>query len=57
MRILATIHPPEATEAILTCLGLPVRAPPIAPPQPDDAAPAEDWADGVDALPPDDIDT
>lgn len=31
MRILATIHPPEATSAILACLGLPVRAPPSAP--------------------------
>ncbi|HEX5043670.1 MAG TPA: transposase, partial [Candidatus Polarisedimenticolaceae bacterium] len=31
MRILAAIHPPEATVAILECLGLPTRAPPIAP--------------------------
>lgn len=31
MRILATIHPPETTSAILACLGLPVRAPPLAP--------------------------
>ena len=31
MRILAAIHPPEATRAILECLGLPTRAPPIAP--------------------------
>ena len=28
MRILAAIHPPEATRAILECLGLPSRAPP-----------------------------
>jgi hypothetical protein len=27
MRILAAIHPPEATQAILASLGLPVRAP------------------------------
>lgn len=31
MRILAAIHPPEATRAILECLGLPTRAPPITP--------------------------
>jgi hypothetical protein len=31
MRILATIHSPEATRAILESLGLPTRAPPIAP--------------------------
>ena len=31
MRILATIHPPDATRAILTCLGLPVRGPPVTP--------------------------
>jgi hypothetical protein len=31
MRILATIHPPETKSAILACLGLPVRAPPLAP--------------------------
>jgi len=30
MRILAAIHPPEATRAILEHLGLPSRAPPIA---------------------------
>jgi hypothetical protein len=28
MRILAAIHPPEATRAILECLGIPPRAPP-----------------------------
>jgi hypothetical protein len=33
MRILAAIHPPEATRAILECLGLPSRAPAIAPAQ------------------------
>jgi hypothetical protein len=31
MRILAAIHPPETAQAILSCLGLPERAPPIAP--------------------------
>ena len=55
MRILAAIHPPEATEGILACVGLSVRAPPIAPPRPENVAPAEDWADGIDALPPDDF--
>ena len=39
LRILATIHPPEATRAILECLGLPSRPPPLDPsrlPPPDD---------------------
>jgi hypothetical protein len=31
MRIMATIHPPDATRAILGCLGLPARAPPLMP--------------------------
>jgi hypothetical protein len=31
MRILATIHPPDSTQKILDHLGLPSRAPPIAP--------------------------
>jgi hypothetical protein len=31
MRIIAHIHPPTATRAILECLGLPIRAPPVAP--------------------------
>jgi hypothetical protein len=35
MKVLATIHPPHATRAILECLSLPARAPPIAPPPPD----------------------
>jgi hypothetical protein len=34
MRILAAIHPPKATRAILECLELPSRAPPVAPAQP-----------------------
>jgi hypothetical protein len=33
MRLLGTIHPPDATGAILDCLGLPSRAPPVAPVQ------------------------
>jgi len=56
MRILATIHPPEATQAILTCLGLPVRAPPIPAARPEDLEAVERWADHADALPPDDFD-
>jgi len=32
MRVLAAIHSPEATRAILDCLGLPSRAPPVSPP-------------------------
>jgi hypothetical protein len=31
MKILAAIHPPDTTGKILECLGLPSRAPPIAP--------------------------
>jgi len=34
MRILAAIHPPMTTRAILTSLGMPTRAPPIAPARP-----------------------
>jgi hypothetical protein len=30
MRMLAAIHPPDATRKILECLGLPSRAPPLA---------------------------
>jgi hypothetical protein len=29
MRLLPAVHPPEATQAILTCLALPARAPPL----------------------------
>jgi hypothetical protein len=32
MRILAAINPPDTIKKILACLGLPTRAPPIAPP-------------------------
>jgi hypothetical protein len=35
MRLLATIHSPDAIEAILDCLDLPVRAPPVRPAEPD----------------------
>ena len=35
MRIIAEIHPPDTTRAILECLGLPARAPPLAAPQPE----------------------
>jgi hypothetical protein len=31
MKILATVHPPEATTAILESLGICPRAPPLAP--------------------------
>jgi hypothetical protein len=31
MRIIAPIHPPDTTRKILDCLGLPSRAPPLAP--------------------------
>ncbi len=37
MRLLATIHPPDVAQAILECLELPSRAPPIAAPQPEAA--------------------
>jgi len=36
MRLLAAIHPPDATQSILECLELPARAPPTAAPLPDD---------------------
>jgi len=37
MRILAAIHSPEATRAILECLGMLSRAPPALPPRPEGA--------------------
>ncbi len=43
MRLLAAIHPPDATQAILECLDLPARAPPATAPLPDDAALAPSW--------------
>jgi hypothetical protein len=39
MRLLAAIHPPDATQAILECLELPSRAPPTAAPRPQDTGP------------------
>ena len=50
MRLLATIHPPDATQSILGCLDLPSRAPPMAAPQPDDAEECVGWAGGFDAV-------
>ena len=38
MKILAAIHPPDATRKILECLGLPSRSPPLAPAVSDFAA-------------------
>jgi hypothetical protein len=35
MRMLGAIHPTEATRKILACLGLPSRAPPVAPAAPE----------------------
>jgi len=41
MRILAAIHPPGATRAILVCLDLPSRAPPTSPARPE--PPPSSW--------------
>lgn len=48
MRLLAAIHPPEATEAILECLDLSSRAPPTAGalPDPDEAGGGSVESDG-----------
>ena len=43
MRLLATIHPPQATQAILECLDLPARAPPTTAPLPDDTGVGASW--------------
>jgi hypothetical protein len=43
MRLLAAIHPPDATQSILECLGLASRAPPAAAPLPDDNGSAARW--------------
>jgi len=43
MRILAAIHPPEATRAILDCLGLPSRAPPVSAPVCETSVEMEEW--------------
>jgi len=44
LRILAAVHPPDTTRAILDCLGLPSRHPPtyVARPEPDPSA-SRDW--------------
>jgi len=47
MRLIAAIHPPEATRAILDCLAVPSRAPPAAPPVPD----PEPWPVDFEANP------
>jgi hypothetical protein len=47
MRLIAAIHPPEATQAILDCLALPSRAPPAAPP----VADPEPWPGDFEASP------
>ena len=44
-RLLGAIHPPDATSAILECLGLPARAPPVEPARP--ALDAPDFWDPV----------
>jgi hypothetical protein len=42
--ILAAIHSPDATRAILDCLGLPSSAPPTIPARPEPAEPVPpDW--------------
>jgi hypothetical protein len=43
MRLLAVIHPPEATRTILECLDLPARAPPTSAPIPDASEVVPDW--------------
>ncbi len=43
MRVLAAIHPPDATQAILECLQLRSRAPPTTAPLPDDNGSGVRW--------------
>ena len=45
MRILCAVNPPEAIRKILACLGMPIRAPPIAP------ALIAEWGDSADDTP------
>ena len=45
MRILAQIHPPDTTRAILECLGLPIRPPPVADSEPEIGPPLESFDD------------
>ena len=49
MRLLAAIHPVDATQAILACLDLSSRAPPTAAPLPDDAEGGASWEMGFEA--------
>lgn len=44
MRILCAVNPPEAIRKILACLGMPIRAPPIAPA-------LIEWGDAADDIP------
>ena len=44
MRILCAVNPPEAIRKILACLGMPIRAPPIAPA-------LIEWGDGSEDIP------
>ena len=44
MRILCAVNPPEAIRKILACLGMPIRAPPIAPS-------LSEWGDGAEDIP------
>ena len=43
MRILSAIHPPEATRAILDCVGLASRPPPVGPSAPERTFDSETW--------------
>ena len=49
MRLLASIHPPDATQSILECLNLPARAPPTASPLPDGDGSETRWEAAFEA--------
>ena len=49
MRLLAAIHPPDATQSILECLNLPARAPPTASPLPDGDGSEARWEAAFEA--------
>jgi len=49
MRLLATIHPPDAAQAILECLNLPSRAPPTTAALPDDSGVGASWETDFEA--------
>lgn len=55
MRILAAIHPPENAQAILACLGLPERAPPIAPARRSEEGDTDEESASFEAPTPDDF--